>query len=685
DNPDIRVMGTLNPKAVEISPRNAKGFESDLRFFVSQVNGQALREYGKTPVRVLTDNNYRELSYDCANAHGVSFDLETNSLEEYKSDSIVICIALALWGKEATDVEKVWVIPLYHPQSKHITYWRGRFHDVCQWIKDIPVRVAQNAKFDCRWTVEFGDEVTATFCTMLAAHIINENRSKSLESLTREEMGTPSWKINTKNLLDEPLKKVLKYNAEDALNTGRLYFILREQLKRQLRLARIFMKIMMPLSNELVHDERFGVWIDRKRLNERWQIVKDRLVEIDDELQGWVPEKHPHEINFNTSNFLRWWLFEHLGVPVIQLTEKGFPCLDLPTKQHLKDAHPVMPLLIERAGLMKMHTAFFSAYHELIDSDDRIHTNFRIAGTTTGRLSSGQGDTEKALVKPDRAINLQQVPTDPFVRGVIGAPETKYFIEADFATQEFRIGAMLANDSTAIEAFRTGKDIHRMMAAVLVNKSLEEITKSERTRAKPVNFLYLFGGMEKMFIETAWREYQIVFTIEEARKARRAFFNTWTAFEPWHEKQRAFARQHGYVTTLLGRVRRLPDVHSKVDTIRWHAERQAINAPVQGLGTDLTQFSYLLIKQALRDRGLDHRVISMGTVHDSLMFEGQDYWSTKAALPIIKYTMENLPLKQTFGVELTVPMVAELSVGQHWGEGTELKTFDDIENWKGLV
>ncbi|MGH2803394.1 MAG: DNA polymerase, partial [Thermoleophilaceae bacterium] len=636
---------------------------------------------------VLAPATLPEFRQDCNTAHGVAFDLETNSLEEYRSSSVIITMALALWGKDATDVEKIWAVPLYHSQSPFQSNWQQWFTDITDAIRCIPVRVAQNAKFDCRWTAEFGGGITATFCTLLAAHIINENRSKSLESLTREEMGLKSWKIDTTDLLAESLKKVLRYNAQDALNTGRLYFILREELRQHSDLARIFIKIMMPLSNELVHDERAGVWIDQKRHTMRWAQVRDELAEIDTKLQQWVPPDPPHPVNFNTSNFLRWWLFEHLELPVIKLTENGGPALDIGTKHYLAKAHPAVPLLIRRSSLMRGDTSFFSAYAELMDTNSRIHTTFRIAGTTTGRLSSGKGDTEKALVKPDRAINLQNVPTDPFYRSTIGAPPDRVWIEADFAQQEFRLAAMLADDPTALQAFATGQDIHRMMAAAITQHALSDVTKQERTRAKPVNFGFLYGAWEKTFIETAWKEYQLEFTMAEARRARRLFFATWSRFEAWHEQQRRFVRRHGYVVTLLGRVRRLPNIYSTVETIRWHAERQAINAPVQSLGSDLTQLAYLGIKHELRERGLERWITGLGSVHDSLLFEGDlrdgGLAKIRAALSVIKHVMENLPLRRMFGIELTVPMIAEITVGQHWGEGKEL-SLDEISNWEGL-
>jgi DNA polymerase-1 len=213
-----------------------------------------------------------------------------------------------------------------------------------------------------------------------------------------------------------------------------------------------------------------------------------------------------------------------------------------------------------------------------------------------------------------------------------------------------------------------------------MRKAIEQVTKPERTRAKPVNFGFLFGSWEKTFIETAWNEYQIEFTMPEARKARKTFFATWQQIEPWHERQRALVRKHGYVTNLFGRVRRLPNIKSSKEEMRWHAERQAINAPVQSLGSEITQLAYLEIRDKLKQASLDIR--GLGTVHDSLLYEGDEAHIAQT-LPIIKETMENLPIRRKFGVGITVPLVANVTCSRHWGEGQEL-TDDEIYDWKGL-
>jgi len=685
-DPSIKVMGTLNPAAVHISPSYATGFAADMAFFVRQVKC-IKSDNPRIPYYVAdTKEKLEDLALAVAKSHSVSYDVETNSLEEYKCESVIICVSLSLWNKDSTDVKEVWAVPLFHPESNFKHEWKSIYLSICKLLNWLAVRVAFNAKFDDRWSEEFGDPVRATFDPMLAAHLLDENRSKSLESLSRQELMEPSWKIDTTNLLNEPLKKVLRYNAKDTINTARLYFKLREELKKQPRLARLFMRLVMPVSNELVDSERIGVWIDRARHGKRWQAVKDRLLDIDKRLKDWVPAELPTngkgkilQINFNTSDFLRWFIYDYLELPILEYTAAGSPSLSLAVKQRLKEAHPVMTLLIRRSKWAKYESAFFSAYDVLMDERDRVHTSFKLHVAVTGRLSSGKGDTEKALVKPTRSTNLQNVPVDPLCKGIIGAPPGRVWINADLAQIEFRIAAWMANDIAALEAFHNGDDIHRLLAAELLKKDPKDVTKEERHNTKPPNFLFLFGGYENMFIETAWREYQIVFTRAEARRARNAFFTKWAQMESWHEKQRRLVRKYGYVVSPFGRVRRLPNVNSSVETQRWHAERQAINAPVQSCASDVNQYAYLLITQEIKRRKLD--VYSLGTVHDSGMYDAAEK-DVAELLPIIKETMENLPLEKAFGIRLGVPIVTEIEVGHHWGEGVEL-TNEQIYNWQG--
>lgn len=680
-------MGTLSPSHVNINPGMEKGFRADLKLFNALLEGRADKLHRKIPYRrARTAEDLPQLNTDLYNAHGVAIDIESNGFEEWKPDSKMISIAFTLWDKESTDPTKIWAVPLYHPESPFRDKWEAVLRYIGKAAMGVPVRVGHNSKFDGRWLTQFGVPITFTFDTLLGAHILDENRSKSLESLSREELTIPTWKIPTKDLLDKPLGTVLKYNAEDTLNTARLYFVEREEMKKHPNLARLFVKILMPASNQFIHVERRGVWVDREVLHKHWAEARATLKEITDKLESYIPPDHHFKnVSFNASHFLRWWLFEYLELPVLKKSPKtSQPSLAEDVIIQLKDMHPVIPLLLERTKWSRYDRAFFGAYDELMDSDDRIHTTYRLHGTVTGRLSSGKADYEKVQAKIERGVNLQQVPRDRFVRGALGAALGYSLATADYSQVEFRLGAMLANAQSVVELYASGKDVHLVMAQRLTGKSPHEILKEERKRAKWVNFGFLYGMGWQTFIETVWRGYQVRVSEAEAKLARRTFFATFPEFLTWHERQREFARKHGYVESLLGRVRHLPNIRSVSKTVRAEAERQAINSPVQSLASDMTLLSTLLVSEELRAQNIDAHVI--GTVHDEALYEIADA-DLPRALPIIHRTMEHLPLQRMFGAKLTVPIVANVKVSRHWDtddQGGELKelTEEEIYNYE---
>jgi DNA polymerase-1 len=271
-----------------------------------------------------------------------------------------------------------------------------------------------------------------------------------------------------------------------------------------------------------------------------------------------------------------------------------------------------------------------------------------------------------------------QTPRDPFVRGVIGAERDYRFVTADYSQVEFRIGAWLANEQTALHLYATGGDVHLAMACTLTGLPPEKITKEQRKRAKWINFGFLFAMGWKTFIETVWRGYQIKIPEEEARASRRLFFQQFPGFVKWHEECRRFVRSHGYVRSPLGRVRHLPNIRSSNPGIRAEAERQAINSPVQSFASDLNLWSALIVSEEAKRLSLRLRIL--GTVHDETLYEIHKK-DVRRALPLIHSTMENLPLQRVFGLSLSVPLVANLTCAKHWTDGQDL-SIEEIYDWK---
>lgn len=683
--PGTGVVATISPAMVHRNPGQKGGFEADLLYLRKLTEGRDIEaENRPREYHVANDKaSLKEMCLALRDAHGVSFDIESTGFDEFAPDSRIVCIAFTLWGEGDETPQSTWALPLYHPQSPWRTQWRKVFRMVGKYVESIPKRIAHNGKFDSRWCRHFGwAKIAPTFDTMIAAHTLDENRPKGLKPLARELLSAPPWAIETSNLLADDLDEVLKYCGLDTHHAARLYFLFRDQLmlKQNKRKRALFQNLMMPAANEFIDCERAGVWVDRETMESNWRIAQKTLEDINDQLMQYVPDDwqdYGHKaINFGPSNFLRWFIFEHLKLPVISRGkdkdngDPGNPSLAESVMLELKGKHPVIDILLERTKWYKYTTAFFSAYAEQLDSDSRIHTTFKVTGTVTGRLSSGKADADKVTGRKQiRGVNLQQVPRDKFVRGIFGAPPGSSFVEFDYSQVELRIAAFLSRENTMLGLYAQGEDIHMAMAMRMTGKPKSQVSSHERKMAKAVNFGFLYGMGARKFISTALSNYGVTTTLEEAQAARTAFFDQFPGLLPWHGRQRALAMKYKRVESPMGRVRHLPDIDSPNREVRSEAERQAINSPVQAFASDLALLSFVLVSRKLREKGLTAHAI--GTVHDAINFEVPNH-ELPIVLPLVKHIMQNPPVERLFGIHLDIPIVADCKVGTRWGGAKEL-------------
>jgi len=679
DRPDVKVIATISPSMVFRNPGLRGGFMADLAYINRMSKGEKSSD-ALVPKRVrmlMTKAGLQALTDTLKLCEGYAFDIETTGFDEFKPDGKIISLSLSTWMPGDTGPTECWVIPLYHPESPWKTRWKQVLEAIAPALKLPRRRVAHNGKFDLRWLRHFGARFSLTFDTMLAAHLLNENRPKSLESLSRELLGVEPWKIDNTTLINEPLKKVARYNGRDTWNTAGLYFILRKQLMEQQRLAVLMQRMMVPASEVFTDIERHGIFVDVPLMDERAHITKSELKAINDQLMEWVPDQsewpaNVKEVNFNASNFSRWWIFDWLELPVLARGKSGDPSMAEGVMSKLKADHPhkVIDLMLDRVKWNKYDTSFFSAYQEQVDENDRIHTTFKLTGTVTGRLSSGKGDQDKVTGRvQNRGVNLQQVPRDAFVRGIFGAAPGWAFIECDYSQVELRVAAFLANETTMKHLYNTGQDIHMTMAMRMTGKPAHLVTKDERKKAKAVNFGFLYGMGWLKFISTAWENYGVVVTEEEAKAFRKAFFDEFPLLMRWHAKQRMMAHKYGRVESPIGRVRHLPDINSSDSGVVKEAERQAINSPVQSFASDMAVMALVLIDKELKRRGL--RARSVGTVHDAINFECPED-ELEEVVPLIKHYMENVPLEEWFGVHLDIPIIGDVKIGRRWGGADEV-------------
>lgn len=712
---DAVVMSTISPSAVNRNPGMKNGYMADLRLWSKRIRGEASGIPDPKYIVGDTKENLNKVLRILDMTDEIYVDIETYAPggEYYMDTGRMVSIAATCVVRKPDGKlgRAVIAVPLWHPESPWRSSWQRVLQIIAKHCRKIRKVVAHNASFDCKWLIWYGVKLYPTFDTMLAIALLNENVQKGLKPQAMSRLGVEAWGIDTGDLTKYPIKDVLHYNV---LDTWYMYWIKQQliaEFKEQPRLARIFKFETMPAQRDLIDSEIRGAWIDVERLKERTPIAQQNLLEVEARIreaaqlppmdsEEWPAtfkqlksgeKRIPLAENYNASRFAKWLLYEWLELPILERGKDkpdgspGDPSMaeDVLKQLQLTNPHPVLDGMLDRVTKQKHLSSFFNPYNELYDENHRIHTNFKLAGTVTGRLSSGKADADKISGSRGklRGVNLQQVPRDPFIRGLFGAPPGWTFVEADYSQIELRIAAYLANETNMKHIYATGGDIHATTASRVSGIPISQLTKEQRKSGKPVNFGFLYGMSWRKFIETAFNQYGIVFSELEAQAARITYFDLYPGLLPWHAKQRRLVNEYGRVVSPLGRIRHLPDIYSPDKGVRAEAERQAINSPVQGFGSDLAVIAMIRINEILREKGWSDYAHCLGLVHDAINFEVRDDYVARIA-PIIKDTMEDMDhVYRQFGTVVDIPIVADVAVGQHWGDKKEL-TEEQVYDFK---
>jgi uracil-DNA glycosylase family 4 len=643
---------TVHPAAVLRNPGLETSFKSDLMSFARLTRGEDRRPETKSKL-IQSSKGLARLCQMLATVETpIAFDVETGSsnpdedeggLNSWSPDGLIHTVAFS-W-----EPGKAYVVSLEHPATK----WDipvQRVYDALNVALNGKKMVGHNVKFDDSWMRAKGVHLYSYFDTKLASHLLDENRPSGLKPLARTYLGADEYEAGISFSGDATaLVKLAIYNGKDADYTLRLYHLFRDELKKQPRLARLFTRLVMPAARAFVDIEANGFPVDMERLERRHKSILRKIAQVNDEMIEMLPPDLEEVANFRSPQFLGRWFFGYLKLPIIQVTPTGKPSTAESVLLELVDKHPAVAKLMELRKWQKNESTYTRNWLNriAIARKPRLYTSYNLSGTVTGRLSS----------------NMQQVPRDVYIRSIIGSEPGWRFIEADFAQIELRLAAMFSRDPALTRAFRTGVDPHLGTAAKILRKAPSLITKEERKMAKAVNFGFLYGMGWKKFKVYAKEKYQTEVTDEEAQAYRKAFFKQYSSLEAWHSRQRRIVRNVGSVASPIGRIRHLPNINSTDEGVQGEAEREAINSPVQGLASDLTILSMARLSKRL-DRT---RSRILGNVHDAILLEATEDYAEEAAR-ITKHVMENLPLKKLFGYKTTVPIEAEVTIGQHWGE-----------------
>lgn len=512
-------------------------------------------------------------------------------------------------------------------------------------------KIGQNIKFDILVLRKYGLRVEGPlFDTMIAHYLLNPELRHNMDYLAEtylkyktvhiEELIGPKGK-SQRSMRDVPVAEVAEYAAEDADVTLRL----RNQFAPKIEGAgvhELFYTIEMPLIYVLAEMEATGVTLDTAALKQS----SVELTATMNQLEREIIELAGKSFNVNSTRQVGEILFDHLKLDdKAKKTKSGGYSTSEEILEKLRPKHPIIGKLLEYRGLKKLLSTYIDALPELIHPETgKIHTSFNQAVTSTGRLSSTNPNLQNIPVRDELGREIR--------KAFIPDNEDCIFFSADYSQIELRIMAHLSQDPHMIEAFQSGMDIHAATAAKIYGVALDEVTSDMRRKAKTANFgiiygISVFGLAERLSIPRS-----------ESKELIEGYFKTYSRVKEYMDESIEIARQNGYVETIFKRKRYLPDIHSRNAVVRGYAERNAINAPIQGSAADIIKLAMVRIYQRFEAEKLKSKMILQ--VHDELNF---NVYKEEAEL-VKKIVLEEMEKV----VPLRVPLIADCGEGQNWLE-----------------
>ena len=445
---------------------------------------------------------------------------------------------------------------------------------------------------------------------------------------------------NQKTLREVSLETQTDYAAEDADVTFQLYEVFSPQLKRE-NLEELFHKVEMPLMKILAKMELAGISLDTDWLSRESVDLENDLRELEQK----IFELSGEEFNMNSPKQLGEILFEKLKLdPKAKKTKTGQYSTSEEVLQKLAYKHEIIQHILKYRTYQKLKSTYVDALpSEIEPKDNRVHTTFSQTTAATGRLSSLNPNLQNI---PIRTARGQQI------RGAFVAEEGKKIISADYSQIELRLIAELSGEDNMIKAFQNGEDIHASTASKLFKIPLDQVDKTQRSQAKTVNFGIIYGQGAFALAE------QTGLSRTEAKQMIDSYYENYPKLKIFMTEQVEKARKNGFVETILGRKRHLKDINSNNFVVRGHAERNAVNAPIQGSAADIIKVAMIDIDKALSEGGFKTKMLLQ--VHDELLFEvpEEEIETIKA---LIKEKMES-------AVKTKVPLIVEVGVGNNWLE-----------------
>ncbi|QOR76986.1 MAG: DNA polymerase I [Thermoflavifilum sp.] len=588
------------------------------------------------------DASIRQLVEQFQTITNISIDTETTSIDAMQAE--LVGMSLCIKPHEA------YYIPFDANQQKTsqrlqlLADLLGRT-DVC-WI-------GHNIKYDMLVLKKYGFSLQGKyFDTLIAHYLLYPEGRRSLDDVAMQYLQYAPVSIETLigkkgkhqgNMRDVELEKIKEYAAEDADVAFQLKDILQKELAKH-GLEKVFYEIECPLIPVLAEMEFTGVKIDVDFLREYAKELHREARQLEEKIYQQAGTR----FNIASPKQLGEILFDKLKLDEnARTTRTGQYATGEEVLLKLASKHPIVTDILAYREITKLQSTYVEALPEMIDPHTgKIHTSYNQTVAVTGRLSSNNPNLQNIPIRTDRGREIR--------KAFIPAQPGHKLLSADYSQIELRIVAAISGDEHMIEAFKKGLDIHTATAARVFGVPMEQVTKEMRYRSKSVNFGIIYGQGPFGLAQN------LGISRTEAKELIDHYFEQYPGIKAYMDQQIAFAKKHGYVQTLMGRKRWLPDIHSSNNTVRGYAERNAINMPIQGTAADMIKLAMIRIHQQLQRKHLQAKLILQ--VHDELVLDTPEKEIEEVSKIVVQEMQEALPLPHN------VPVIAEVGVGNNWLE-----------------
>ena len=640
---------TLANKFIKKSKQEQNLFNSELDIFTEYSNEtqeesnngsfDSIKTITHTYELVDSEDRIKELCDFFLTCKILSLDTETTSINAIDAELVGLSFS--------TEESKAFYVPV--PENKHEAQ---KIVDIFKEVYENPsiLKIGQNIKYDITVLRKYGVEMKGElFDCMIAHYLLQPELRHNMDYMAEAYLNYKTIHIDElighkgksqKSMRDLSPIEVYEYACEDADITLKLYHILEPKLK-ELNIFNLFKDIEMPLINVLVEMEMNGVMLDTSSLTETSRILQQRILEKERKIY----EEAGTSFNIASPKQVGEILFDRLKISdKAKKTKTGQYVTSEEALTQLKHRAPIVENILAYRGLRKLLSTYVEALPKLINKHTgHIHTSFNQAITATGRLSSSDPNLQNIPVKGEDGKEIR--------RCFIPEPGCLFF-SADYSQIELRVMAHLSGDEGLIDAFRNGYDIHAATAARIFKETMEHVTRDQRSMAKRANFgiiygITVFGLAQNLDIDR-----------NEAKKLIDDYFQSFPKVKEYMERCKETARSKGYAETIFHRRRYLPDINSGNATVRGFAERNSINAPIQGSAADIIKLAMVRIYKRFKDENIKSKMILQ--VHDELNF---------SVFPEEKESVERIVIEEMQNAcQLKVPLIADCGWGANWLE-----------------